>query len=56
MPKNGSLTGLSMFSLTSPMKENLVSFMFRESERPQKKTPKGPFLYELVPKARKSVK
>ena len=36
-------TGLSMFNLTSPMKENSVSFMFRESERIWKKTPKGSF-------------
>ena len=43
--------GLSMFNLTSPMKEKSVSFMFRESERPRKKTPKGPFSYDLVPKA-----
>ena len=48
-------TGLSMFNLMSPMKEKLVSFMFRESEQIRKKTPKGPFLYDLVPKARKSV-
>ena len=48
--------GLSMFNLMSPMKENLVSFMFRESERPWKKTPKGPFSYDLVPKAPKSIK
>ena len=40
--------GLSMFNLTSPMKENLVSFMFRESKRLRKKTPKGPFSYDLV--------
>ena len=25
-------TGLSMFNLTSPLKENSISFMFRESE------------------------
>ena len=54
--------GLSMFNLTIPMKENSVSFMFREfensvsfmireSERLWKKTPKGPFSYDLVPKA-----
>ena len=43
--------GLSMFNLMIPMKENSVLFMFRESERPRKKTPKGPFSYELVPKA-----
>ena len=30
--------------------------MFRESEQPQKKTPKGPFSYDLVPKAQKSIK
>ena len=29
--------------LTSPLKENSVSFMFRESERKRKKTPKGSF-------------
>ena len=45
-----------MFNLTGPMKENSVSFMFREFERRQKKTPKGPFSYDLVPKARKSIK
>ena len=45
-----------MFNLMSPMKENSVSFMFRDSEQPQKKTRKGPFSYDLVPKARKSVK
>ena len=45
-----------MFNLMSPMKENSVSFMFRESERPWKKTPKGPFSYDLVPKAQKSIK
>ena len=48
--------GLSVFSLTSPMKENLVSFMFRESERLRKKNPKGPFSYDLVSKAQKSIK
>ena len=47
--------GLSMFNLTSPMKENSASFMFRESERLRKKTPKGPFFYDLVPKAQKSI-
>ena len=36
--------------------ENSVLFMFRESERPQKETPKGPFLYDLVPKAREKYK
>ena len=36
-------TGLSMFNLMSPLKENSVSFMFRESEQIWKKTPKGPF-------------
>ena len=45
-----------MFNLMSPMKQNLVSFMFREAEWPWKKTPKGPFLYDLVSKAQKSVK
>ena len=35
--------GLSMFNLISPLKENSVSFIFRESERRQKKTPKGLF-------------
>ena len=45
-----------MFNLTSPMKENSVSFMFKDFEQPQKKTPKGPFSYDLVPKARKSIK
>ena len=45
-----------MFNLMSPMKENSVFFMFREFERPWKKTPKGPFSYDLVVKARKSVK
>ena len=49
-------TGLLMFNLTSTMKENSVSFMFRESEWPWKKTPKGPFSYDLVPKARNSIK
>ena len=48
--------GLSMFNLTSPMKVNSVLFIFRESEWPRKKTPKGPFSYDLVPKARKSIK
>ena len=48
--------GLSMFNLTSPLKENSVSFMFRESKRIQKETPKGPFSYDLVSKARKSIK
>ena len=48
--------GLSMFNLMSPMKENVVLFMFRESERPHKNTPKGLFSYDLVPKARKSIK
>ena len=45
-----------MFNLMSPMKENSVSFMFRESEQTQKKTPKGPFSYDLVSKARKKCK
>ena len=31
-----------MFFLTSRMKVKLVSFMFREYEQPQKKTPQGP--------------
>ena len=44
-----------MFNLTSPLKANSVSFIFRESERTRKKTPKGPFSYDLVPKARKSI-
>ena len=35
--------GLSMFNLTSPLKENSVSFMFRESERVLKKNPWGSF-------------
>ena len=48
--------GLSMFNLMIPLKENSVSFIFRESERLRKKTPKGPFLYDLIPKAWKSVK
>ena len=43
--------GLLMFNLTSPLKENLVSFMFRDSKKIQKKTPEGSFLYDLVPKA-----
>ena len=43
--------GLLMFNLTSPMKENSVLFMFRESERRQKKNPKGHFSYDLVSKA-----
>ena len=34
-------TGLSMFNLTSPLKENSVSFMFRDSGWIQKKTPWG---------------
>ena len=45
--------GLSMFNLTSPLKENSVSFMFRESKQIRNKTPKGPFLYDLVSKAKK---
>ena len=49
-------TGLSMFDLTSPLKENSVLFMFKESEWLRKKNPKGPFLYDLVPKAQKSIK
>ena len=49
-------TGLSMFNLTIPLKENLVSFMFIESKRIQKKTPSGSFLYDLVSKAQKSIK
>ena len=36
-------TGLSMFNLKSPMKENFVSFMFKVSERVWKKTPEGSF-------------
>ena len=36
-------TDLSMFNLTSLMKENLVSFMFREFERSRKKTLGGSF-------------
>ena len=48
--------GLSMFNLTSPLKENSVSFIFRESKWIWKKTPKGPFSYDLVSKARKSIK
>ena len=42
-------TGLSMFNLTSLMKENLVSFMFIEFERPHKKTPKGSFFIWFSP-------
>ena len=49
-------TGLPMFNLTIPLKENLVSFMFREFEWIQKKTPKCPFSYGLVSKAWKSLK
>ena len=48
--------GLSMFNLMIPLKENSVSFMFRESKRIQKKTPWGPFSYDLVSKVRKSIK
>ena len=48
--------GLSMFNLTSPLKENSVLFMFREFERIRKKNQKGPFSYDLVSKARKSIK
>ena len=48
--------GLSSFDIMSPMKVNLVSFMFRESKQRQKKTPKGPFSYDLVSRARKSIK
>ena len=44
--------GLLVFNLTSPLKFNSVSFMFRESERKRKKTPKGHFSYDLVPRAR----
>ena len=40
-------TGLLMFNLTSPLKENLVSFMFRESERIRKKDPKG-VLFRMI--------
>ena len=40
--------GLSMFNLTSPLKENSVSFMFRESERIRKKTPKGSFFVWFI--------
>ena len=40
-----------MFNLMIPMKENSVSFMFRKSKQPRKKTPKVPFSYDLVPKA-----
>ena len=35
--------GLSLFYFMSPMKVNSISFMFRESERIQKKTPWGSF-------------
>ena len=38
--QNGSL---NVLILTSPLKENSVSFMFREFERIRKKTPKGSF-------------
>ena len=48
--------GISMFNLMSALKEKLVSFMFRESELIQKENPKGPFSYDLVSRARKSVK
>ena len=48
--------GLSSFDFMSPMKVNLVSFMFRESKQRHKETPKGPFLLDLVPKAQKSIK
>ena len=36
-------TGLSMFNITSPTKENSVSFMFTESKQAWEKTPKGSF-------------
>ena len=48
---HSQIGGLSMFCLMSPMKFKLVSFMFRESKRKWNKTPKGPFSYDLVPRA-----
>ena len=48
--------GLSMFNLTSPLKANSIFLMYRDSEGGQKKTPKSPFSYDLVPKAQKSIK
>ena len=39
--------GLSMFNLMSPLKENSVSFMFREFERIWKKTRKG-VLFHMI--------
>ena len=48
--------GPSSFDFMSPMKVNLVSFMFREFERRHKETPKRSFFVNLVPKARKSIK
>ena len=48
--------GLSSFDIMSPMKVNSVSFMFRESKRRHKETPKGHFLLDIVPKAQKSIK
>ena len=36
-------TSLSMFNWMSPLKQDLVSFMFREYEQLRKKTPKGLF-------------
>ena len=45
-----------MFNLMSPLKEKSVSFMFIESEQIRKKTPKGPFLYDLISRGRKGIK
>ena len=42
-------TGLSMFNLTSPLKENSISFMIRESEQIRKKTPQGSFFVWFSP-------
>ena len=46
-PKKGGVRSqkevLSVFDLTIPLKVNLVSFMFRESEQIQNKTPWGSF-------------
>jgi hypothetical protein len=49
--------GPSMYNFTSPEKVNSHGlFMFRESEKNLKKTPRVFFFVNLVPQARKSIK
>ena len=47
--------GLSSFDFMSPMKVNIVSFMFRESKRGHKETPKRSFFVNSHSRSKKEI-